>query len=130
MAIQFSFFFFGGVYGGDGGPLDGLSFFSCFFLFLLHTRSLGLVMNRDGPVLPSAVGPQHRGPMTEPCSSPPAPPLPSLARSLGANTSLDRRVSVQEMGRELVDMWTAAASRVDMCLDTRGGFFFTFYFFI
>lgn len=34
---------------------------------------------------------------------------------------------MQEMGRELVDMWTAAASRVDMCLDTRGDFLF-FYF--
>lgn len=62
------------------------------------------------------MGKQHGG-LTEPCWA---------LWERRASTSLDRSVLAQraeEMGRELVDMWTAAASRVDMCLDTRGDVF-------
>lgn len=88
--------------GGGGSPWDGLFFFFFFFQAgggSLHSRSLGLVMDHDGPVLPPAAGLRlQHGVMTEPYS---------------ANTSLDRSVSAGKMGRELVDMWTAAASLAD-----------------
>lgn len=92
-----------------------MAWFFCVCFILFHTWSRGLVMNPDGLLLPLAAGLKHGGPMTEQCCP------PSLA---GANTSLDRRVSVEEMGRELVDVGTAASS-VDVCLDTRGIFIFS-----
>lgn len=100
MAIQFSF---GEWVGRGGGWRESLGW-PIFFFFQagggsLHSRSLGLVMDHDGPVLPPAAGMRlQHGVMTEPYS---------------ANTSLDRSVSAGKMGRELVDMWTAAASLAD-----------------
>lgn len=53
---------------GVRGPLTAV-FWLCFFF---RTRSLGLVMNGDGPVLPLAARTETRGPMTE------LPPPPAL----------------------------------------------------
>lgn len=89
-------------------------------------QRFAVVMNPDRPVLPSVVdsvglGVLRGGSNTEGWQSRAGP-----CGSRRASTSLDRSVLAQraeEMGRELVDMWTAAASRVDMCLDTRGDVF-------
>lgn len=88
-------------------------------------QRFGVVMNPDRPVLPSVVDSAWGccgGEATRRVWQSRAGPCGSRR----ASTSLDRSVLAQraeEMGRELVDMWTAAASPVDMCLDTRGDVF-------